>query len=77
MLFLFVDVAIKQLLFCRYNATELSCTSQISSMTTTRGGGTVRLIIDGRNFDVVGFDYENDPVYSDISPQFFFKSYVI
>ena len=58
----------------RYNATELRCISQMSTATTTRGQGAVKLVIDGNELNQIGFDYENDPEYQSIEPLFFFKS---
>ena len=41
-------------------------------MTTIRGQGAVIISIDSHPLYAVGFDYENDPIFTDIEPKFFF-----
>ena len=53
--------------------TNITCITSNSSSTTVRGEGAVVVRIDGYTETALGFDYDNNPTFSSISPLFSFQ----
>ena len=53
---------------------NITCTTSPGNTTTIRGQGAVTVILDHMTLSALGFDYDNDPTVSGISPTFSFKA---
>ena len=61
--------------FSSVDSPNVTCVTAGSNSTTIRGQGAVTVTIDNHDLTTLGFDYDNNPTFSDISPRFSFERY--
>ena len=69
-----MPIVISSFPFHSVDSRNITCTTSPGNTTTIRGQGAVTVILDDMPLSALGFDYDNDPTISEISPTFFFKA---